>query len=135
MILLDTDVLIDVALDRQPHSDPASELLDRIEQGAEAAYIAWHSASNLYYIAAPALGGVSARDFIAELTRFVAVATTDTDGIRYAAQLPMPDFEDALQVAAALACGARHIVTRNVRDYERSPIPAVDPREALSGLF
>ena len=135
MILLDTDVLIDVALDRQPHSDPASELLDRIEHGAEAAYIAWHSASTLYYVAAPALGGVTARDFIVELTRFVAVATTDTDGIRYAAQLPMPDFEDALQVAAALACGARHIVTRNVRDYERSPIPAVDPREALSGLF
>ena len=135
MILLDTDVLIDVALDRRPYSDPASELLDRIEHGAEAAYIAWHSVSNLYYMVAPALGGVSARDFIVELTRFVAVATTDTEGIRYAAGLPMTDFEDALQVAAARACGARHIVTRNVGDYERSPIRAVEPREALSGLF
>ena len=40
-----------------------------------------------------------------------------------------------MQVAAARACGARRIVTRNVADYERSPIPAADPREALSGLF
>ena len=40
-----------------------------------------------------------------------------------------------MQVAAARACGAGHIVTRNVRDYERSPIPAVDPHEALSGLL
>ena len=72
---------------------------------------------------------------IAEVTRFVAVATTDTEGSRYAAELPMADFEDAMQVAAARACGARHIVTRNVRDYERSPTRAVDPQEALSGLF
>ena len=135
MILLDTDVLIDVALDRHPHADPAAELLDRIEHGAEAAFIAWHSVANFYYLVAPALGGVNARDFIVELTRFVAVATTDTTGIRYAAALPMADFEDAMQVAAARACGARHIVTRNVRDYARSPIRAVKPEEALKELF
>ena len=135
MILLDTDVLIDVALDRRPHSGPASALLDRIEHGAETAYIAWHSVSNLYYIVAPACGGVSTRDFIVELTRFVAVATTDTEAVRYAAELPMADFEDAMQVAAARACGARHIVSRNIRDYARLPIRAVDPQAALSGLF
>lgn len=135
MILLDTDVLIDVALDRRPHAGPAVQLLDRIEHGAESATIAWHSVSNLYYIVAPARGGIRTRDFIVELTRFVAVAATGAEAIRYAAQLPMADFEDAMQVAAARACGARHIVTRNVRDYERSPIRAVVPQEALSGLF
>lgn len=135
MILLDTGVLIDVALDRLPHSAPAAELLDRIEHGAETAYIAWHSVPNLYYVITPALGGVSARDFIIELTRFVAVASTNTESIRYAAGLPMPDFEDAMQVAAARACGARHIVTRNVKDYELSPVRAVNPQQALSGLF
>ncbi len=135
MILLDTDVLIDVAMDRQPYSGPASELLDRIEHGSESAYVAWHSVSNLYYLVSPSRGRVSARDFIVELTSFVAVATTDTEAVRYAAALPMPDFEDALQVAAARACGARHIVTRNVRDYEQSPIRAVSPQEALVELF
>ena len=135
MILLDTDVLIDVTLDRRPHSDPASELLDRIEHGAEAAHIAWHSVSNLYYIVTPTLGDVNVRDFIVELTRFVTVATTDTGDIHYAAGLPMTDFEDAMQVAAARACGARHIITRNIEDYEHSPIPAIDPREALTELF
>ena len=135
MILLDTDVLIDVALDRHPYSGPASQILDRVEHGAESACIAWHSVSNLYYLIAPSRGGVSARDFIMELTRFVAVAATDTEAVRYAAGLPMPDFEDAMQVAAARACGARTIVTRNVRDYERSPIPGVSPQEALTGLL
>ncbi|MCY3660494.1 MAG: PIN domain-containing protein [Caldilineaceae bacterium] len=135
MILLDTDVLIDVALDRHPHSGPASELLDQIEYGAEAAHMAWHSVSNLYYVVMPTRGALSTRDFIVELTRFVVVATTDTEDLHYAAGLPMTDFEDAMQVAAARACGARHIVTRNVRDYERSPIRAVSPEEALDELF
>jgi hypothetical protein len=35
------------------------------------------------------------------------VAPTDTDALRFAASLTLPDFEDALQVAAAHACGAR----------------------------
>ena len=81
------------------------------------------------------IGGVGARDFIVELTRFVEVASTDTDDIRYAAGLPMSDFEDAMQVAAARACGARCIVTRNLRDYEHSPIRATPPLEAIRGFF
>ena len=135
MILLDTDVLIDIALDRRPYSDPASALLDRIERGSEGAYVAWHSLSNLYYIVSPSRGGVSTREFIVQLTRFVSVATTDTESARYAAELPIADFEDAMQVAAARACGARWIVTRNLGDYERSPVRAVSPREALGDLF
>lgn len=135
MILLDTDVLIDIALDRRPHADPAADLLDRIEHGAESACIAWHTVSNFYYLVAPSRGGKNTRDFLVELTRFVTVAATGTEALRYAAALPMADFEDAMQVAAARACGARHIVTRNVRDYARSPIPAVEPREALRELF
>ena len=134
MILLDTDVLLDVALDRLPYSGPASELLDRIERGDEEACIAWHTVSNLYYILRPVQGGADARSFILELTQFVSVSTTDTQGIRYAAQLPLTDFEDAMQVAAARACGARLIVTRNLRDYESSPIPAVDPQTALAEM-
>ena len=134
MILLDTDVLLDVALDRLPYSGPASELLDRIERGDEEACIAWHTVSNLYYILRPVQGGTDARTFILALTQFVSVSTTDTQGIRYAAQLPLTDFEDAMQVAAARACGARLIVTRNLRDYESSPIPAVDPQTALAEM-
>ena len=134
-MLLDTDVLIDVALDRHPHADAAAELLDRLERGRENAFIAWHTVSNFYYLVAPTRGGPSARDFIVELTRFVEVAATDTRAVRFAAALPMRDFEDAMQVAAARACGAQHIVTRNVRDFDRSPIPALralTPSAALS---
>ena len=134
-MLLDTDVLIDVALDRRPHSGSSSELLNRIERGPQRAFVAWHTLSNFYYLVRSAHGDADARDFISELVRFVAVARADTAAARYAVSLPMADFEDAMQVAAARACGAQHIVTRNVRDFVRSPIPAVTPQEALALLF
>lgn len=131
MILLDTDVLVDVALDRAPHAGPASDLLTRIERGYERASIAWHSVSNLFYIVSPAHGRVRTRDFIAELINFVDIAVTDTEALRYATRLPVTDFEDAMQITAARACGARCIVTRNLRDYVQSPIPAVSPQDVL----
>lgn len=135
MILIDTDVLIDVALDRQPFSDPAAELLDRLQTGPKRAFVAWHSLSNFYYLVAPARGGSDARTFIAELVRFVAVADCGSDAITYAAGLEMADFEDAMQVAAGRASGARFVVTRNAGDFKRSPIPAITPAEALEALF
>ena len=127
MILLDTDVLIDLALDRQPYAAAAARLFDQIEQGSMRACIAWHTVSNFYYLFAPTRGQQSAKEFIVELTQFIDVAATDTQSVCYAASLAMGDFEDALQVAAARSAGARRIVTRNTKDYARSPIPAVLP--------
>ncbi len=135
MILVDTDVLIDVALDRPPFSDAASELLDRLQTGPKRAFVAWHTLSNFYYLVAPARGGSSARAFITDLIRFVAVADCGTRAMSFATRLEMADFEDAMQVAAARACGARFVVTRNTRDFRRSPIPAITPQEALEALF
>ena len=135
MILIDTDVLIDVALDREPFSDAASELLDRLQTGPKRAFVAWHTLSNFYYLVASSQGGSDARAFITELIRFVAVADCGTSAIGFAAGLGMPDFEDAMQVAAARACGARFVVTRNARDFRHSPIPAITPSEALDTLF
>jgi len=135
LILIDTDVLIDVALDRQPFSEAASELLDRLQTGPKRAFVAWHTLSNFYYLVTPSRGGPDARAFITELTRFVAVADCGASAMAFAIRLGMTDFEDAMQVAAARACGAGFVVTRNARDFRRSPIPAITPAEALETLF
>ena len=131
MILLDTNILIDVALDRQPHSAPAADLLERIRNGGEDACVAWHTISNFCYVTRRDIDAV---DFILDLIGFVSVAVTDTESVHYAARLPMSDFEDALQVAAARACRARFIITRNIKDYRQSPIPAIEAERALDQL-
>ena len=134
MMLLDTDVLIDVTLDRRPHSDASSGILEWVESGGESACIAWHTVSNFHYMVNRELGGDATLRFILDLTRFVSVAATDTESVRYAARLPMSDFEDAMQVAAARACRARFIITRNIRHYRQSPIPAITPAQALDEI-
>jgi predicted nucleic acid-binding protein len=134
VILLDTDVLIDVALDRTPHAGPAADLLTYLERRPRISFLAWHSLSNFHYVVSPSRGKDDAKDFLLDLTRFVSVAPTDTDALRYATTLSLPDFEDALQVAAANACGAVRIATRNVRHYRNSPIPARSPRDLLAEL-
>jgi hypothetical protein len=58
---------------------------------------------------------------------YTRVAAGDAAGVVAALQGEITDTEDALQVVAAESLGADYIVTRNVRDYARSPIPAVTP--------
>ena len=72
------------------------------------AWVAWHSISNLYYVVARDLGDEATRQFILYLTNFAEIAQTNTESIRYAAALEMRDFVDAMQVAAARACGAAY---------------------------
>lgn len=134
MILLDTDVILDVALDRAPHATAAAELLDLLERRPYGAFVAWHTLSNLYYLLRPLRGQGDARAFLIALTEFVTVAPTDTDSFRFATSLPLGDLEDAMQVAAARACGALYIATRNVADFRRSPVPARTPTSLLQEL-
>lgn len=134
MILLATDVLIDVALDRPPHAEAAAKLLTALERRPRMAFVAWHTLSNFYYLVSPTRGKDDARQFLTDLTRFVSVAPTDTEAFHYATSFPLADFEDALQVAAAWACGATCIATRNVKDFRSSPIPAMEPAKLVREL-
>jgi predicted nucleic acid-binding protein len=133
-LLVDTDVLIDLALDREPFAGPAAALFELLERRPGLAWIAWHTASSFYYLVAPERGPGGARRFLAELTGFIGVAETTTESLRTATGLALRDFEDAMQVAAALACGAERIVTRNLKDYRSSPVPAVSPKSILAEL-
>lgn len=132
MILVDTDVPLDIALDRAPHVAASAALIDQVERGGRGAFVAWHTLANLYYLMRPARGDADARTFLAELTRFITVAPTDSESFRYAAGLDMTDLEDAMQVAAAHACGATVIATRNLRDFQNAPIPAMTPAQLLA---
>jgi predicted nucleic acid-binding protein len=134
IVLLDTDILIDLALDRTPHAEPAASLLDALEQRPGTAFVAWHSLSNFYYLVSPTRGKHQTKDFLLDMMRFVQVAPTTTESLLYAGTLALSDFEDAMQVAAAVACQASVIATRNLRHYARSPVQAANPDGVLARL-
>jgi RHH-type rel operon transcriptional repressor/antitoxin RelB len=97
----------------------------------------WFSSStqtNFHYLLSPPHGSAAAKDFLRDLLLFVDVAQTSTANAAYAMGLPMRDFEDALQVSAAVACGADVIATRNIRDYTGSPVKAELPANLLKRL-
>lgn len=121
-------------LDREPHVEGSGALLTVLERKPRMAFVAWHTLSNVYYLVSRARNDAEVRDFLVDLIRFVTVAPSDTDALRYAASLPLKDFEDAMQVAVARGCGAEVIATRNVRDFSRSPTPARTPVELVREL-
>ena len=133
-VLVDTDVLIDFALDRRPHVDAAAALLQLLESHRADGFMAWHSASNFHYLVASSRGKQDARGFLVDLSNFIDIAPTTTDSLRVAGRLPIKDFEDAMQVAAGLACGADVIATRNVRDYAKAPIEVMTPAALVRKL-
>lgn len=126
-ILVDTDVLLDVALARQEFLAPSAAVVTWAETHPGHAAVAWHSLANLAYLIRP-----DPRAFLLEILDFADVPRTDARTARAALKLPMADVEDALQAAAALAFGADFIVTRNTRDYRSSPVPALTPAEFLA---
>ena len=134
IIFLDTDILIDVALARHPWNVAAGDLLDILEKRPGRTYIAWHSIANFYYIVKPIKGSLVAKDFIRDLLRFAKIAPTNSKDVFYALRLPLHDFEDALQCAAAIASGADFIVSQNLKNYRNSSVPARSPEAVLKIL-
>ena len=133
-VLIDTDILIDVALDREPFSNHSAVVIDKAQTRIYRAFCAWHSISNFYYIISPQAGKTTALAFIRDLLTFVNIAPTITKDVKFALNLQMSDFEDALQVAAAKACNADFIITRNLKHYAKSPIPAKLPQTFINLL-
>lgn len=126
-ILIDTDILLDVALRRSEFYAHSAAVLSWAEANPGQAAMAWHSLSNLAYMIKP-----DARTLIADLLDFVEVAPVSTSDMLVVVGLPMKNLEDAMQVAAALSFGARHLVTRNLPDYRRSAVPALAPQAFLA---
>lgn len=125
-ILLDTDILLDVALRRAKFFEASAAVLEWAESEPGEAAVAWHSLSNIAYLLRP-----DAREFINGLLAFVEVPAAGTNAARQALQFPMHDFEDALQAASALFFQASYIITRNVGHYRNSPVPALPPKDFL----
>ncbi len=130
-VLIDSDVLLDVALERTEFVGESTAALTWAEQHSDSAWVAWHSLANIHYVGRRMRGNAAIRDFLGEILGFLTVPSTDHVTARHALGLPVGDFEDALQVASALAAKADFIVTRNTADYRRSPVPAVTPAEFL----
>lgn len=129
--LLDTNVLVDVALHRPGLHEASGATVAWCLNNPGSGLLAVHSLAALSYLAGRAAGPAKAREFIADLIEGTDIARLDNAEVKHALDLPMTDFEDALVAAAAESADATHIVTRNTADFRRSPVKAVTPEDFM----
>lgn len=132
--MFDTDVVLDLLLDREPFSRDAAALFARVENGEVEGLIAATSVTTVYYLAAKVTNRQHARDLVQRLLSIVDVAPVHRSVLQAALGTDMADFEDAVVARAALSAGAAAVITRNTRDYRRSPVPAHLPGVALAEI-
>ena len=133
-VLLDTDVVLDFLLACQPFEQDARALWMACAQGQLAGYISPITPVNVFYIARKGKGVAFARQLVADILGVVKICPLDQAMIQAAHALPMADFEDAVQAAAAAAAGLDAIITRNTKDFANAPLPILTPAEALARL-
>jgi predicted nucleic acid-binding protein len=131
-VLFDTNVILDVLLEREPHIDAAAKLFALVDNGRINGCICATTATTIYYVAAKSFGARRARDQVHGLLGLFEVAPVGKDVLDGALDIDFSDYEDAVLHEAARATGATDIVTRDRDDFANSAIPVLDPIELLA---
>jgi predicted nucleic acid-binding protein len=129
VILVDTNVLLDVLAKREPFYSSAAAVWSAVETGKIAGSISAISFNNIYYIMRKYGGEAAARKAIVALRDIFTVIPLDTRILNQSIDSNLADFEDAIQLHSAVRAGARHLVTRNPTHFATDVLAVVSPDE------
>ena len=131
-LLIDTNVVLDVLLRREPFSKTAAEVLNLTQRDDVREYVSASAITDIYYIANKQLKDRAAvRDLLERLLKIVSVAAVSEQEIRNALNLTWADFEDSVQYSVALLNEMDGIVTRNPDDYQEANMRIWLPEQTL----
>ncbi len=128
-VFLDLNVILDVALAREPFAMDSRDAMNWCEQSATQTLVAFHSITNGYYLLRRELNDDQARIFLTEILEWVDIAPVTKQLTLDALVSSNPDVEDTLQGLCAEIAGADILVTRDPKGFRKSPVPAVSPTE------
>ena len=124
-LFVDTNIFIDILLDRKPFLHHSALVYKLCENGLAQGTIAPITVNNVYYICRKAHNISAAKSFLHKVSIDFTIAPMDSTTIQKANTFPISDYEDALQYAMALQSGSDYLVTRNVKDFRQMPHPGV----------
>ena len=132
-VLIDTNVILDILQKREPiFTDSYRALRRSLENDAEC-LISASAATDIFYALRKSLGSAQqAKEHIDQLAQVVSFADVQGMDIHTALMRAMPDFEDAVVDAVAERSGASYILTRNIKDFTGSVVPAILPADFLN---
>jgi predicted nucleic acid-binding protein len=133
-ILLDTNIVLDLLMDRMPYADAAADLFSKVEEGAVIGYLCGTTVTTVYYLASKTLGVARAHEEIGKILTLFEVVPVNRIVLESALAIDFTDFEDAVIHEAACHAGADAIVTRNQKDYKKSRIPVYTSAEMVNIL-
>lgn len=131
-ILIDTNILLDYLLTREPFYEDAKEIIHACVKGQVKGVIAAHSISNMFFILRKDYNEKERREVLLNLCLIFDVEGIDKAKLLSGLQNEnFSDFEDCLQMECAKAYNAEYIITRNLTDYTASEVKAILPKEFL----
>ena len=131
-LLFDTNIILDIALMRIPHYQYSASIFSLIDNKKIVDFITATTITDIYYIAKKEKGHTISINFIKSLIQVVDVIGIDKETILQALSSKVFDFEDAIQSEASKINAIDYIITRNIKDFEQSEIPAMMPYDFLS---
>jgi predicted nucleic acid-binding protein len=133
-VLVDTNVVLDLVLGREPWASQAKPLWMAHDTHRIEACLLASVLTDVYYICRKQVGVDQAKKAVGECLRRFIILPVDRSLLETALLLAGSDFEDNVQIAAAQEADLRLIVTRNGADFAHSAIPPVEPPEVLLRL-
>ncbi len=133
-VLFDTNVILDVLLDREPFSRDAAILLAKVEQTEIVGFACATTITTIHYLSTKILDQESASRHIQSLLSLFAIAPVNRLVLENAFAAGFKDFEDAVLHEAAVHAGVQHIVTRNIKDFKKASLSVHEPGKFLGIL-
>lgn len=128
-IVLDTNILLDVAQRREPWFDASKRLIEAGKDHRQmSAAVASLSLKDVYFIISKRANEGEARAFLSFIMQSCEVLNVGAKTCAMALSGPEPDFEDGLIAAAAVEAGADAIISRDEAAFNNLPIPKINPK-------
>jgi predicted nucleic acid-binding protein len=132
--LLDTNVVLDILLERQPWYTEAALIFGLSEKKLITCFVSASSITDIFYLTQKEHGKQTAHDSIKRLLQVFNPASVTGINIHQALELEWNDFEDSLQFIVGESLSANFIVTRNVKDFTSSTIAVVTPAQFIQHI-
>jgi predicted nucleic acid-binding protein len=133
-VLFDTNVVLDVLLDRKPFSAIAARLFARVEKGELAGILGATTVTTLHYLLTKSYGRDRALRRVRLLLQLFAIAPVDHQVLELAAALATSDFEDAVLHEAGRLHGAEAVVTRDPEGFREATLLILTPEDLEAAL-
>jgi len=132
-ILFDTNIILDVLLNRKKFVEISSNLVGMVESKKIEGYLCATTIATLDYLIVKAVNRKQANIEIKKLLTIFNIAEVNSIVLELSVNSAFGDFEDAVQYYSGECCKVEGLVTRNTKDYKNTNLPIYTPDE-LCGI-